>query len=105
MHPWRPNGPIRPLSCESRRRHTTPRGKPAEAREVPWRPGRTRTPDPLLGYDLYIVRSFRNHGRKEARAVTKKMIDAAARYLERTAPAALKRPVAWIDSDHLGRRE
>jgi DNA-binding FadR family transcriptional regulator len=35
-----------------------------------------------------------------ARAVTEKLVVAAARYLERVAPDTLKRPVAWIDSDH-----
>ena len=47
-----------------------------------------------------VVRAIESGEPEEARAVTKKMIDAAARYLERTAPAALNRPVAWIDSDH-----
>jgi GntR family transcriptional repressor for pyruvate dehydrogenase complex len=37
---------------------------------------------------------------EEARSVTEKQLAGAARYLERTAPDALKEPVAWMDSDH-----
>ena len=37
---------------------------------------------------------------EEARIVTEKQLAGAARYLERTAPEALKEPVAWMDSDH-----
>ena len=37
---------------------------------------------------------------ENARAVSEKMLAAALRYWERTVPDLLKRPVAWIDSDH-----
>jgi GntR family transcriptional repressor for pyruvate dehydrogenase complex len=47
-----------------------------------------------------MLRAIEGGDREEARSVTEKQLAAAARYIERTDPATLKQPVAWIDSDH-----
>jgi len=47
-----------------------------------------------------VVRAIESGEPENARAVSEKMLAAALRYWERTVPDLLKRPVAWIDSDH-----
>ena len=47
-----------------------------------------------------VLRAIERGDSEEARLVTEKLLDAARRYRERTAPDLLKQPVAWIDSDH-----
>ena len=53
----------------------------------------------VRGSELILV-AIESGDSEEARTVTEKQLAASARYLERTAPDLLKRPVAWIDSDH-----
>jgi GntR family transcriptional repressor for pyruvate dehydrogenase complex len=45
-----------------------------------------------------MLRAIESAEREDARSVTEALLSAAARYVERTAPDALKKPVAWIDS-------
>jgi GntR family transcriptional repressor for pyruvate dehydrogenase complex len=47
-----------------------------------------------------IFRAIEDGDSEAARVVTEKLLAAAMRYWERTAPNALKQPVAWIDTDH-----
>jgi DNA-binding FadR family transcriptional regulator len=47
-----------------------------------------------------VVRAIEGAEPEEARSIMEKSLAAAARYWERTAPAELKQPVAWIDSGH-----
>ncbi len=46
-----------------------------------------------------ILRAIESGSAEEAQAVTEKMIAATMRQLEKHAPEALRRPVAWIGSD------
>jgi DNA-binding FadR family transcriptional regulator len=53
----------------------------------------------LRSYETFI-QTIESGEPEEARSVMEKSLAAAARYWERTAPDELKRPVAWIDSEH-----
>ncbi len=46
-----------------------------------------------------ILRAIKSGDSEAARVVTEKLLAAAMRYWERTAPDVLKQPVAWIDAD------
>ncbi|MBW2290902.1 MAG: FadR family transcriptional regulator [Deltaproteobacteria bacterium] len=53
----------------------------------------------LANYEA-VIQAIEASEAEQARSIMEKSLAAAARYWERTAPDELKKPVAWIDSDH-----